>query len=120
MIFRIQLLETLAACMIFICACKKNNDETGTKTTISACNTASLEAVIGTQTWTTTNLNVDKFRIKNKSCGISGVLCSGEGVFLQVLEGERSAVSKLFAIICRDNRHTDIELLHYEEIKECF
>jgi len=66
------------------------------------------------------NLNVDKFRIKNKSCGISGVLCSGEGVFLQVLEGERSAVSKLFAIICRDNRHTDIELLHYEEIKECF
>ena len=62
MIYRIQLLATLAACMIFICACKKNNDETGTKTTISACNTASLEAVIGTQTWTTTNLNVDKFR----------------------------------------------------------
>ena len=39
------------------------------------------------------NLKVDKFKIKNKSCGISGVLCSGEGIFLQVLEGERSAVS---------------------------
>jgi len=33
------------------------------------------------------NLNVDKFKIKNKSRGISGVLCSGEGIFLQVLEG---------------------------------
>lgn len=64
------------------------------------------------------NANLAKFRIKNKSCEISGVLCSGEGVFLQVLEGERSAVSKLFANICSDKRHTDIELLHYEEIKE--
>jgi len=64
------------------------------------------------------NSNLGKFRIKNKSFDISGVLCSGEGVFLQVLEGERSAVSKLFATICSDERHTDIELLHYEEIKE--
>ena len=31
------------------------------------------------------NSNLGKFRIKNKSIEISGVLCSGEGVFLQVL-----------------------------------
>ena len=55
---------------------------------------------------------------KNKLSEITGVLCSGEGIFLQVLEGERSAVNKLYVTICKDQRHTDIELLHYEEIKD--
>lgn len=45
-------------------------------------------------------------------------MCSGDGVFLQVLEGERNAVSKLYVNICRDQRHTDIELLHFEEITD--
>ena len=62
--------------------------------------------------------NLDKFRIENKLSEITGVLCSGEGIFLQVLEGERSAVNKLYVTICKDKRHTDIELLHYEEIKD--
>jgi len=62
--------------------------------------------------------NLDKFRIENKLSEITGVLCSGEGIFLQVLEGERSAVNKLYVDICKDQRHTDIELLHYEEIKD--
>jgi len=62
--------------------------------------------------------NLDKFRIENKLSEITGVLCSGEGIFLQVLEGERSAVNKLYVTICKDQRHTDIELLHYEEIKD--
>ena len=62
--------------------------------------------------------NLDKFRIENKLSEITGVLCSGEGIFLQVLEGERSAVNKLYVTICKDQRHTDIELLNYEEIKD--
>jgi len=62
--------------------------------------------------------NLDKFRIENKLSEITGVLCSGEGIFLQVLEGERSTVNKLYVTICKDQRHTDIELLHYEEIKD--
>ena len=62
--------------------------------------------------------NLDKFRINNKISEISGVLCSGEGVFLQVLEGERSAVNKLYVDICKDQRHIDIELLHFEEVTE--
>jgi len=49
---------------------------------------------------------------------ITGVLCSGEGIFLQVLEGERSAVNKLYVDICKDQRHTDIELLHFEEVTQ--
>ena len=62
--------------------------------------------------------NLEKFREGNQANQITGVLCSGEGIFLQVLEGERSAVNKLYVTICKDQRHTDIELLHYEEIKD--
>jgi len=62
--------------------------------------------------------NIEKFRKSNQANEITGVLCSGEGVFLQVLEAERSAVNKLYVDICKDQRHTDIELLHFEEVKE--
>lgn len=62
--------------------------------------------------------NLEEFRKINQLNDITGVLCSGEGIFLQVLEGERSAVNKLYANICPDPRHTEIELLHYEEIEE--
>ncbi len=63
-------------------------------------------------------INLDRFRKSNQLNDITGVLCGGEGVFLQVLEGYRSKVNKLYTEICRDDRHTDIELLHYEEINE--
>ena len=55
--------------------------------------------------------NLDQFRINNKISEISGVLCSGDGVFLQVLEGERNAVSKLYVTICK-NSHSDRILLN--------
>ena len=63
-------------------------------------------------------LNLEKFRESNQANQITGVLCSGEGIFLQVLEGERSAVNKLYVDICKDQRHTDIELLHFEEVTQ--
>lgn len=50
--------------------------------------------------------------------GITGNLCYSEKVFLQVLEGGRGAVNALYAKILRDPRHTDVILLHYEEITE--
>ena len=62
--------------------------------------------------------NLERFRKNNQANEITGVLCGGEGIFLQVLEGERSAVNRLFASICRDQRHADIELLHFEEVAE--
>jgi Sensors of blue-light using FAD len=46
------------------------------------------------------------------------VLCFSEGIFLQVLEGGRSAVNKLYNRIASDPRHSDVELLCYEEIGE--
>ena len=54
----------------------------------------------------------------NPRCGVTGVLCSSGGVFLQVLEGGRACVSRLYQRIACDARHTDVELLAYEEICE--
>lgn len=57
-------------------------------------------------------------RQHNPGCGITGILCYGGGVFLQAIEGGRSAVNELYAHILRDARHTRVELLVYEEIGE--
>ncbi|MCG2585056.1 BLUF domain-containing protein [Massilia sp. TS11] len=54
----------------------------------------------------------------NPSHGITGILCHSDHVFMQVLEGGREAVNALYAKILRDTRHTDVVLLHYEEINE--
>ena len=54
----------------------------------------------------------------NPSCGITGILCYGGGIFLQAIEGGRMPVSDLYGHIQRDSRHKDVVLLHYEEISE--
>ena len=54
----------------------------------------------------------------NPAAGITGVLCSSSGTFLQVLEGGRAAVSALYNRIVVDPRHTDVVLLSYEEVAE--
>ena len=54
----------------------------------------------------------------NPPSGITGILCYGGGIFLQAIEGGRSAVNTLYGHILRDKRHTDVELLTYEEISE--
>lgn len=59
-----------------------------------------------------------KSKSNNPAQGITGVLCFSEGIFLQVLEGGRSAVNKLYNRIAADACHTDVELLSYEEIGE--
>jgi len=57
-------------------------------------------------------------KANNPGTGVTGVLCFSGGIFLQVLEGGRSAVNKLYNRICADPRHTEVELLLYEEIGE--
>ncbi len=57
-------------------------------------------------------------RLHNPSCGITGILCYGGGIFLQAIEGGRGAVSELYGHIQRDARHKDVVLLDYEEISE--
>jgi hypothetical protein len=54
----------------------------------------------------------------NPALGITGVLCYGGDVYMQVLEGGREAVNELYNKIVRDERHRDIALLHYQEVAE--
>ena len=54
----------------------------------------------------------------NPTCGITGILCYGGGIFLQAIEGGRMPVSELYGHIQKDARHKDVVLLHYEEIAE--
>ncbi len=62
-----------------------------------------------------------KSKANNPALGVTGVLCFSQGIFLQVLEGGRSAVNRIYNRIAGDNRHTQVELLRYEEISErCF
>jgi Sensors of blue-light using FAD len=61
---------------------------------------------------------VRKCTLNNPKQGVTGVLCFSEGVFLQLLEGGRGAVSGLYNRIAADPRHTDVQLLCFEEIGE--
>jgi FAD-dependent sensor of blue light len=56
----------------------------------------------------------------NPEVGITGVLCFcfNAGVFMQVLEGGRAQVSRLYNRIAQDPRHSAVELLSYEDIGE--
>jgi hypothetical protein len=56
----------------------------------------------------------------NPKHGITGVLClcAEQRIFMQVLEGGRTAVNHLYSRIVVDTRHTDVTLLSYQEIGE--
>jgi hypothetical protein len=57
-------------------------------------------------------------RVSNPQHGITGALCHANGIFLQVLEGGRSAVNRLYNRIAADPRHSDVVILSYAEIRE--
>ncbi|HEX4584143.1 MAG TPA: BLUF domain-containing protein [Burkholderiaceae bacterium] len=57
-------------------------------------------------------------RRNNPDLGITGVLCHGGDVFMQVLEGGRDPVNALYNRIVCDRRHRRVTLLNYEEILE--
>jgi hypothetical protein len=62
---------------------------------------------------------VKRAKAGNAKLGITSVLCCcSEGAFLQVIEGGRNAVSRLYNRIAADTRHTDVVLLGFEEIAE--
>jgi hypothetical protein len=57
-------------------------------------------------------------RKNNPPNGITGVLCTNGFIFLQLLEGGRKEVNETFYRIAQDKRHTDVQILHFEEISE--
>ena len=71
---------------------------------------------VGPITTTMTTLILEKSAAYNKKENITGVLCQGSGLWLQVLEGERSHVNLLYARIMSDRTHRIVELLSMEEI----
>jgi hypothetical protein len=73
---------------------------------------------VGPQTTTVTDAILSIAQGANRQRGITGVLCQGQGLYLQVLEGERSAVNRLYNRISQDRRHQDVELLLLEEISQ--
>ncbi len=59
-----------------------------------------------------------KAKANNPAHGITGVLCCSGNIFLQVLEGGRMEVNKLYNNITADPRHHEVMLLSFEEISE--
>jgi hypothetical protein len=61
---------------------------------------------------------LQKSRTNNAKRGIRGMLLYQDGNFLQVLEGEESAVTELYARIEQDPRHYDVSLIMKRPITE--
>ncbi len=59
---------------------------------------------------------LERARAKNDKHGISGALVYADGMFLQILEGERADVQALMAKIVRDVRHESVSILREGEI----
>ncbi len=68
-------------------------------------------------TYVTASL-LENSRVSNKKSEITGVLCQGTGIYMQVLEGERSAINALYSRIIADTRHHQVELLSFEEVDQ--
>ena len=61
---------------------------------------------------------LEQSRAHNPKLGITGVLCYSDAVFIQVLEGGRDEVCELYNTIARDDRHQNVRILSFEEIRE--
>ena len=77
-----------------------------------------ISSAVGPQTTTMTHAILKSAQAWNRANDITGVLCQGQGVFLQALEGERSTVTQLYSRIYADQRHTNVEMLHCESITQ--
>jgi len=59
---------------------------------------------------------LNQSRRNNEPQRIGGVLCFGNDIFFQCLEGERDVVEKLYDKLHRDSRHSEITLLRKKPI----
>ena len=76
-----------------------------------------ISRAVGPQTTTVTTQILETARSYNKAHNLTGVLCQGKGLYVQVLEGERSVVNGLYKRIVADNRHDHTEIVHFGEIE---
>jgi hypothetical protein len=75
-----------------------------------------ISRAVGPQTTTVTTQILETARAFNKSHNLTGVLCQGKGLYVQVLEGERSVVNSLYRRIVADNRHDQTDIVSFTDI----
>ena len=75
-----------------------------------------ISRAVGPQTTTVTTQILETARAFNKSHNLTGVLCQGKGLYVQVLEGERSVINSLYRRIVADNRHDQTDIVSFTDI----
>lgn len=75
-----------------------------------------VSRAVGPQTGTVTANILATASAHNAAHAVTGVLCQGQGLYLQVLEGDRGEINRLYGRILRDPRHHDVQLLAFDEI----
>ena len=55
---------------------------------------------------------------KNEALGITGVLATADGMFLQVLEGPPAEVDRIYRRIVADERHSQVLLLNEQFVED--
>jgi len=61
---------------------------------------------------------LEQSRNSNKKTEVTGILLYIQGKFIQVLEGEKTAVNKLYTKIAGDGRHKKVTIVIEGESKE--
>ncbi|AFY74651.1 sensor of blue-light using FAD [Synechococcus sp. PCC 7502] len=59
---------------------------------------------------------MEKSERNNSAAAVTGMLCYGDFMFLQILEGDRKVVSQTYSRILVDKRHFDSELIEFTAI----
>lgn len=59
---------------------------------------------------------MDKSEVNNAQVGVTGMLCFGNNIFLQILEGNRKVVNQTYHRIARDERHHSPEIMDFSPI----
>lgn len=77
-----------------------------------------VSTAVGPLTTTVTGTILRSAQAFNADNGITGVLCQGQGVWLQVLEGRRGEVNALYGRISADKRHKNVQLIAVKDIAQ--
>lgn len=61
---------------------------------------------------------LQKARANNRNKRLVGVLCFGNGYFLQCLQGDIGEINAMIEVLKRDTRHADIKILNNKQIHQ--
>lgn len=54
----------------------------------------------------------------NPLLGVTGLLCFTKNIFIQVIEGGRDEVNRLFLTIAGDDRHRGVQIMAFDEVSQ--